>query len=90
MRPMAMNGIGDVVLYALSVAVRNLPDVELKELPYMADFAKMAAAAEPAIKLDDVPSFAHLTRSSSDGHFCRHSRIQKRLGVVLVGCYGNK
>ncbi len=37
------------MLDALSLALRNLPDVELDELPRMADFAIFGVAAEPAL-----------------------------------------
>ncbi|HJR07732.1 MAG TPA: hypothetical protein VJ842_10760 [Pyrinomonadaceae bacterium] len=41
------------LLSALSTALRNLPHVKLDRLPRMADFARFAVAAEPA--LDCVP-----------------------------------
>lgn len=36
------------LLHGLSVGIKNLPTVELKEKPRMADFAQFAIAAEPA------------------------------------------
>jgi hypothetical protein len=40
------------LLEALSVALRNLPTVKLDKLPRMADFAKLATAAETAMGLE--------------------------------------
>lgn len=99
-RPIAMNGIGDVVtrpdlmdrcilvvppvipdnqrrdesafwqaferdrpyilgafLNALSVALRRLPTVQLDTLPRMADFAKLAVAADPALRTNGHMGF---------------------------------
>lgn len=47
-RPMILGGL----LTGVCSAIRNLPHVELKKLPRMADFAKWATAAESGLGLD--------------------------------------
>ncbi|NOY42535.1 MAG: hypothetical protein GXP26_11955 [Planctomycetes bacterium] len=41
------------LLEALSVALRRLPNIQLVDLPRMADFAKLVTAAEPALRMAD-------------------------------------
>ena len=53
-------------LTALSVALRELPNVKLQQLPRMADFAKLAVAAETALKTDGALTFLEAYQVNRD------------------------
>jgi hypothetical protein len=58
-RPLILGALYD----ALSTALRRIDDVELEELPRMADFAEWVVAAEPALPIEEGAFMVAYTRN---------------------------
>lgn len=76
------------LLDAVSVALRNLPNVQLDRLPRMADFAKWVTAAEPALGLKPGAFMAAYTgnRESANALALDGSPVAESVQKLLDEC----
>ncbi len=84
---LARPGILGALLDAVSAGIRNLPTVDLGELPRMADFAKWATACEVALGFDAGAFMKAYTQNRTDANRAtlEDSPIAEHVKTVAAG-----